>query len=862
MKLQRWVVPALLLVFTLSNFADAAPSFEQTGDTLVMSNGNVTLDYNLSAGTASFYWQNSEKISGFYSAVSNNTSYVASTGYSTRNWATVNETEVVVTNTGGGLPTMLQYFTLDQTDSFLTRVSLSASTNLQSNWMAPVVENTNGGVNIGVTNDNRALFVPFDNDHFVSYNSESMNGSDTGNEVGAFYDNVSRNGLVVGSVTHDTWKTGVYWSGSNNKLNQLNVFGGLSDHWTWDVMPHGPVVGNSISSPTIFVGFNDDWRTVMENFADENALFVPELAWTNGVPFGWNSWGVTNYQNNITSSTAIAVSDSIHTNLQNYGFTNGGTVYVNLDSFWNNLNNFQLESLVNHCHANGQKAGIYWTPFAYWGTLSQASNSAVPNSSYMYSDILLRATDGSAISNDGGYAIDPTHPGTKAIIQYQINIFTNDGFDYVKFDFLSHGSLEGVHYDPAVTTGMEAFNEGMQYLLNQINGKMFISESIAPIFPYQYGNSRRIACDAEQSEIANTEYTMNAVSCGWWISDRLYQFNDPDDLVFDNGPDTNEIQSRLINGAITGLFLNGSILTNAASVSLAQMCLTNAAINAVARVGTTFRPVDGATGTGAGNIFVRQDGSNLWDIAVFNYTSSAVNETVNLSSAGLPAGTYVATDLWSGATTSVAGSFNVSLNEKQARLFQLAAPIVAQRQNENVTWQAPAAISGASDVSTQGTYFGSWAPYDAGANTLPVNGVTFQGYSDLPDFSEAGFNAGYKSFPDPGTPDNNYNTLLGYGAYEYPGPACTFSWGGMISGDTYLLELWVNGNDASRTETLTGGTNTSAAINYEPGQYMIGTFAATAAGSETVTLNGQPSDNYPQVNLAQVRDIPLRHPDR
>ncbi len=854
----RELIASGFLAAAVSSFlgesSRANPSFQQVGSTLVMSNVNIRLEYNLNAGTASFYWQNSEKISAFYAGVTLGSGYVEGVNFSNRTWSVVSSNEAAVTAYAAGLPTMTQYFTLDQTDSFLTSVVMSG-TNLSANWMGPVVVSSTGGVNIGITNDNRALFVPFDNDHFVSYNSEPMNGSDTGNEVGAFYDNFSQNGLVVGSVTHDTWKTGVYWSGSNNKLNQLNVFGGLSDYWTWDVMPHGSVVGNTISSPAIFVGFGDDWRTAMENFANENTLFIPKLAWTNGVPFGWNSWGVTNYQNNISYSAAIAVSDSIHTNLQPYGFTSGGTVYVNLDSYWDNLSSFQLQEFVNHCHANGQKAGVYWGPFAYWGTLSQASNSAVQNSSYMYSDILLRTTNGSAISNDGAYAIDPTHPGTKSVIEYQINIFTNDGFDYIKLDFLSHGSLEGVHYDTNVTTGIEAYNQGMQYLFNQIAGKMFISESISPIFPYQYGDSRRIACDAQQSEIANTAYTMNAVSCGWWISGRLYQFNDPDLMVFDNGPDTNEDQSRLINCAITGLFLNGSILTNAASISLAQMCLTNAAINAVVRVGQTFRPVDGATGTGAGNIFVRQDGTNLWHIAVFNYTGDATNETVNLSSAGLPTGTYVVTDLWSGATSSVSGLFYVSLNDKQAKLFQLAAPIVAQAQNENVTWQAPTTISGASDVSTQGTYFGSWAPYDDSANTLPVNGVTFQGYTDLPDFSDTGFNAGYGSFPNPGTANTNYNTLLESGAYEYPGPACSINWGGMTPGHTYLVEFWVNGNDPSRTETLTGGTNTSATINYEPGQCIIGTFVAAGSGSETVTLNGEPSDNYPQVNLVQVRYI-------
>src|SRR5208283_1916250 len=126
--------------------------------------------------------------------------------------------------------------------------------------------------------------------------------------------------------------------------------------------------------------------------------------------------------------------------------------------------------------------------------------------------------------------------------------FISDGFDFVKIDFLSHGALEGVHYNPSVTTGIEAYNQGMQFILGQVAGTMFISESIAPLFPYQYGHGRRIACDAYTSFISNTAYTMNSVTYGWWL-DQLYPFNDPDMMVFDNGPNSNEDQSRLINCA-------------------------------------------------------------------------------------------------------------------------------------------------------------------------------------------------------------------------------------------------------------------------------------------------------------------------
>jgi hypothetical protein len=1023
----------VLLTFVLLRSAVAAPTFSQIGNTLVMSNADVLLDYNLTAGTADFYWSNSLKIANFYSGVTLSTGYIKGTSYSSWSWTASSSNQAVVTASGTGLPTMKQYFTLDQNDSFLVRVDVSGS-NLKANWMGPVVMDTAGGVNIGITNDNRALVVPFDNDGFVSYNAESMNSTGTGYEVGAFYDNTSRNGLVVGSVTHDVWKTGVLFVGANNKLNAMNVYGGATA--PNDVAPHGSVSGNTISSPTIFVGFGADWRVTMQDYAAENTNFVARLPWTNGVPFGWNSWGVI--QQNISYADAVAVSDYFNTQLMGNHFADNGTVYINLDSFWNNnFTTAQLQSFVVHCHAHGQKAGIYWGPFVFFGSLTLATNTLLLGSTnYTYNDALLRDTNGNPELVDGGYALDASHPAVLQGIVYNLNLFTNWGFDYVKLDFLSHGALEGVHYDPNITTGIEAYNEGMSNVLHTVNGRMFISESIAPLFPYQYAHSRRISCDAQPSLISNTEYVMNSVSYGWWL-DNLYQFNDPDVMVFNGyGATTNENQSRLINGAVTGVFLDGDDLTSSNGQQAAQLCLTNAAIDNVARVGQTFTPIEGNTGTAAVNDFVRQDGA-VWRIAVFNYTANAVNETISLSRAGLPAGTYIATNLWNGTTQVVNNSLNVSLNAKQSKLFSLGSPSV-----ENVTWQTPANISGATDVSTFGAYFGTWAPYDVNANNLPVNGVTFQGNSDLPElsvsfpnndqngyndyhnpgtpnsnynsllqyaaycgstangtivvtwgdtpghtyqievwandgrglfpgrsetvtggnntsanvdfgdapgqyvigtyladssgsqtitlnganstngdapminllqirditaaniswltpanisgaadvstlgtyfgswapdspsslnvngvtfqnnsdlpgFSTTGFNASYTSFPNPGTANNNYNTLLESGAYEYPGPACTINWGGMKPGDTYLVEFWVNGNTTGRTETLTGGTNTSAVMNDDPGTYILGTLLADSSGDQTITINGEAGDNSPQVNLLQVRDITL-----
>jgi hypothetical protein len=201
--------------------------------------------------------------------------------------------------------------------------------------------------------------------------------------------------------------------------------------------------------------------------------------------------------------------------------------------------------------------------------------------------------------------------------------------------------------------------------------------------------------------------------------------------------------------------------------------------------------------------------------------------------------------------------------------LMIGAPALVASAQNNILWQTPVTISGPTDVNTSGTYFGSWAPN--AANALTVNGVTFQNFSDLPSLSTSFENStGTGSFQSPLTSDNNYNTLLTSGAFQNDSSSPTVSWGGLTIGDTYLVQVWVNDGRNStvdaRTETITGGANTSASLAYGsgngpagsppglPGQYVIGTFVAGTTG-ETVSLNAGPAIPSAQLNLLQVRDI-------
>ncbi len=282
-----------------------------------IGSGLVQINYDLNTGLASLAYNGETKISNFYSEVMLGGTAVLSTSPSYTRTITDGpngETDVTLTATDG-TPTMVQRFIMAGKDYLLAQVELQG-TSLSSNWMAPIVTTTPGAVDLGSYADTRFLMVPFDNDSFRTYDAASSNSLDlaTSYEASAFYDNTSRNGLVIGSVTHDTWKTGITVSGSNNRLDALTVAGGIAA--PEDQLPHGAVTGATIASPTVMVGYYSDWRDGMEEFARVNAQYAPMLAWTQPTPMGWSSWG--HVQSSIALPTGLGDANYLHTSLPNF----------------------------------------------------------------------------------------------------------------------------------------------------------------------------------------------------------------------------------------------------------------------------------------------------------------------------------------------------------------------------------------------------------------------------------------------------------------------------------------------------------------------------------------------------------------
>lgn len=636
---------------------------------------NGKISYNLNSGTLNVFVNNKAVFTNMYSSVKLNGDTISSKLYTERNYSVVQILDGfgkgrmhIITLTGKGLPQMRQIFYTYQAKQFFLTETEIKGLKLESNFMAPLVGNFTA-----LSGDVRTIFVPFDNDTFISYNAMPFEQGKTNlsAEVGVVYDDQTRVGFVAGSVEHSIWKTGVKVSLSAVGINQISIWGGYSDKAvTRDKIAHGMIKGSHLKSPKILIGYFDDWRNGMEEYGKANRIADPPYVfnWLKPTPVGWNSWGVL--QDKLTYEKAIKVADYFADSLKS--FRTGNTAYIDLDAYWDFMSKGdygKLKQFADYCTAKGLQPGVYWAPFTDWGHKG-GPDRKVEGSNYKFGDLWTKVGDGYH-DIDGARAIDPTHPGTRQRIDYFISKLKACGFKMIKIDFLGHGAAESTKfYDTTVTTGMQAYRKGMEYLVDQLGDQMFIYAAISPsLATGRYVHSRRIACDAFKT-IEHTRYTLNSVTNGWWQT-YLYNFLDADHVVLDHQTE-GENRARMLSSAITGTFITGDDFSSDGPWSAhAKEWYQNPEFLKIIQSGKTFRPVEGNTGQGASSMFVRHIGDSFY-LAVFNYNSKAQNFAIDAKRIGLnPSHYYSGVELFHKNKITLKNTLNIELPAADAIIIKL-----------------------------------------------------------------------------------------------------------------------------------------------------------------------------------------------
>ena len=635
---------------------------------------------------------------------------------------------IVGTATAGGAANVRitqDFFLYDDLDYFLTEFIIESTngSTINCNYMAPIYWSTTGNTTVlSNTSNNRTLEFPPHNDSFIrtwisAFGTSNITSTNAYSfEVGAAFHESTYRGLIAGSLEHNVWKTGVdIITRNNNNIYSLMVYGGkaptLAKNNTslklTDTQNHGFVRTNPIKSPKMFIGYFNDWRDGMETYAAANEKLAPKKEYYGRKPFGWNSWGHIKNSLNYTNATESA--DWLKNNVQ-HTFNNDNTLYIGLDSYWDNMHTLEVVNFPNYVAKNGQKAGIYGGAYVHWST----DGNQDAGGGYIYDNLYLKY-NGSPQRYDEARALDPTHPRVKEFVENQINNALWMGYRYIKLDFLAHAWLEtgtSTYYDTNITTGAQAYNYALNHINNYIKNHplypkdddFYVNLSIAPAFPANMANSRRISCDA-WGTVNDIRYMLNTLQGGWWLDRAGYWYNDADHIASVEGNDNRTIQTEALNRArvtssvITGIFISGDNFSNetignnnlSTVKSRMSSLLTNAAVNELARHCKSFRPVT-TVATGTANacpvteLFTTKIGDITY-LAVFPFATGAKSVPVN--GLGLSTGTYVIEELWSGTTVGSSVTLTAGGNWTSPNLSTANDPKIYKIYPTGTTGQLP-----------------------------------------------------------------------------------------------------------------------------------------------------------------------------
>ena len=542
--------------------------------------------------------------------------------------------------------------TIDPLPSIRVELSENSGAEVETNNLMPL--NIWGGDALAAPLFNclfsKMLLVPYDNTMWLRYEATPFRSGRKSYDYTVIFDEKTRKGLFIGATDFSVWKNAI--SCSSIESRQFLLTSGVADEGTHDSEPHGSKKGQSVSSAPFVFMYDEDYRDMLESYGDYLKEIHKPLEWKEGVPFGFNSWAGLAFR--LNADNFRSTGKFFREVLRPGSYSNQGMQYINFDARWENIDPEVRKEIVEELHANGQRAGVYDAPLACFAEDLDAEIPDLPGHSFR--ELLLRNAAGELVQRvDGAYPYDVTHPLWKQMEKNKTDYYIEMGFDYAKFDFMSHGGAEGCFYDKSISTGREALTSAYQYLdellcEEKVGHPFFISLSIAPLFPHGYAHARRFSCDAFGMD-EDVEYVLNAQTWGWWESGRLYALNDPDHVCLLRGyfaPRDSyfgEARARYTTSVIGGtvMMLSDDYALEEAKRRTIELA-GNAQVNRIAASRVAFRPT-GCNGTSSCNCFTATIGGKEY-MALFHWNNEKEAVSVSKKQVAAPEGCWK--DLWTG----------------------------------------------------------------------------------------------------------------------------------------------------------------------------------------------------------------------
>lgn len=643
-----------LLLLSLS-FQGYTQQISRTNDSLVIYNKTAKVIANFKTGRVSYYFDGGIVLNNTTAEIQEIQAGLLSTGSCNSHLAT---TETFTDHIGNGVKltfthsgniqgiTLIQQITLYQEQPYLFTALKAVATRpvqtLETRDISPlVITPTQNGSLFQPGKQPRLLDVPFDNDNWVNILERKWEGADKpvfngiSYEYAAVYDNQTLSGLVMGSVTHDFWKTGIVYRAAKQigLTDSLKIYGGAATEdnsalkpayggldGTHDHTSHGTIRGHMVSSPVIYLCGLKDVRKAFMAYGEANVSWNGKLEWKGSAPVYWNSFGVEGVLGNsgvMMPKDLGKITDFLQT-LSN--FNAYSKPVLSIDSYDQSIYSTELlTSFGKYAKKKNQQMGFYFIPFALWNW-KNSFDTKIPGSEYTLKDVVLRDKNGQPIAYKdgewGAYAMDPTHPAIRLFIINQLEKAKAIGATFLKIDFLTAGALESTkRYDPEVRTGMQAYNQGMKLLKSLTDSilgpDIFITQAISPMFPHQYAHTRFISTDVYSHlrddqkgfpHYGSTQASMAAGSHLWWVQGTLWPYTNLDVSImknFQKNPDLTEkeIKVRLYAMMAMGSILgDGSDFRNKLAAERARIYLDNKALNLFFSAPKAFTPMNFADG--------------------------------------------------------------------------------------------------------------------------------------------------------------------------------------------------------------------------------------------------------------------------